>query len=533
MSEQNIQLDSLLSNQNSSEKKPRASQTEPKKKRGRKKKIVEDVIEKPKRKRGRPAKDIPTKTSESKEKTSSTPKKRGRKPTNMKSYGVNQEPAKDKPKVKTEQKEEKIILHLPVKRQKLKNIENKMFRHETRVEQPMPMDYTGGGSDFVNSEIYHDIQNCPNAGTKEECYLLADSLVKCTDCRNTYNEDIDVNVDLESAETKRTDEYIKFVKNTETLPNSFKDEPIATETSVPDYDPQDIYYDSSELSDESEVEVGEVADNSESGQRKRIKRVIRPQSHLNPQIDEQAPSREQFEYLKQEYQHLRQKYKDLKNKYESFNQIVDISKEENKGVITDAPMHTTTVYTLMKSFRETETWPQRTHCFCWWDSHPFTSQPVAIPTSYNPVNKTFQVMGCFCSFQCALAYKKYDRNLDSVDTSLLYFFFNKITPSKVNVTNLKPAPPRQMLNIFGGSLSIDQYREFNKDRTLNYDMITYPLIPVAQYAEVQKKKDPEAIKMSQLTRPKLKLKRSKPLPHHKNTLENSMGLNVTNKVKNI
>ena len=187
----------------------------------------------------------------------------------------------------------------------------------------------------------------------------------------------------------------------------------------------------------------------------------------------------------------------------------------------------------MKTFRESETWPQRSHCFCWWDSHPFTSVPIAIPTSYNSVNKTFKVMGCFCSFQCALAYKKYDRNLDNVDTSLLYFFFNKITPNKINVTNLKPAPPRQMLNIFGGSLSIDQYREFTKDRNLTYDMITYPLIPVAQYAEVQKKKDPEAIKTSQLTRPKLKLKRTKPLPDHKNTLENSMGLNVTKKVKNI
>lgn len=550
--------------------------------------VAEEVPEEvPKRKRGRPAKvlssekkttdvsgdpDMLSKTVSGESDDAVIPqKKRGRKPSNMKSYGINQDPFKTKEAYKkADQKEEKIILHLPVKRQKLKTIENKMFRHETRLEQPMPMldDNKAGGSKFVGAEVFDDIQNCPNVGTKDACYMISGGIVKCIDCRKMYNGDIDkynsdidngdigkcsdkhstTNVDVvKVTEKRREKEYQGFIKNKEQLPKSFKDSPIVnTDNRAPKYDPEDIYDvdgtssdDVANDSDELEAPTTSTlasnpdATSRENAEHAQLRNVIRPTSHLNPQIDEQAPSREQYEYLKEEYQHMRQKYRDLKSKYDSYSQIVDVVKEDNKGVVTDAPMHSTTVYTLMKSFRESERWPQRTQVFCWWDSHPFTTMPIAIPTSYNQVNQSFCVYGCFCSFQCALAYKKYDRNLDSVDTSLLYFFFNKITNNKVNLSNLKPAPPRQMLSIFGGSLSIDQYRDFAKDRNLTYDMITYPLIPVAQYAEIQKKKDPESIKMSQLSRPKLKLKRTKPLPHHKNMLENSMGLNVTTKVKTI
>jgi hypothetical protein len=278
--------------------------------------------------------------------------------------------------------------------------------------------------------------------------------------------------------------------------------------------------------------------------------LIRPVSHINEGLDQKPPTREEYEILKERLHLLQQKNKLLKQKVDSFSQIIEISQEDTQGIVTDAPMYTTTVFPLMKTYHQSQDWPERTNVFCWWDCHPFNTPPIPLPVSYNRVQESFKVHGCFCSIECALAYKKSDRNLDNIDTSLLYFFFNKIVKNNGNggsssgetgsdraryetrIADTKPAPPRQTLSIFGGHFNIDEFRKFSKDRYLHYDLVTYPLVPIAQYAEVKKKKDPETIKKNQLTQPSLKLKRTKPLLNHKNTLENSMGLNVK-KIKTI
>jgi hypothetical protein len=213
---------------------------------------------------------------------------------------------------------------------------------------------------------------------------------------------------------------------------------------------------------------------------------------------------------------------------------MEITQEDTQGIVTDTPMYTTTVYPLMKTYHQSEDWPERTNVFCWWDCHPFNTPPIPLPIAYNRVHENFKVHGCFCSIECALAFKKSDRNMDSIDTSLLYFFFNKIIKTaNNNISEIKPALSRQTLAIFGGHFNIDEFRKFSKDRYLQYDLVSYPLVPIAQYAEVKKKKDPETIRQNQLTQPMLKLKRTKPLLGHKNTLESSMGLNVKKSVKTI
>src|SRR5690349_6873648 len=44
----------------------------------------------------------------------------------------------------------------------------------------------------------------------------------------------------------------------------------------------------------------------------------------------------------------------------------------------------------------------KTKMHCWWCDHQFNNYPCFIPTKY--YKKTYYVYGCFCSFNCAMAY---------------------------------------------------------------------------------------------------------------------------------
>lgn len=108
-------------------------------------------------------------------------------------------------------------------------------------------------------------------------------------------------------------------------------------------------------------------------------------------------------------------------------------------------------------------WSDHTNIACWWCCHKFNTIPLGIP-EYIDKGK-FYLVGCFCSFNCMLAY-----NLDMNDykiwdrQSRILQFKNIINENKCPI---KPAPARQVLSLFGGPLSIDEFRNsfsiINKD----------------------------------------------------------------------
>jgi hypothetical protein len=102
-----------------------------------------------------------------------------------------------------------------------------------------------------------------------------------------------------------------------------------------------------------------------------------------------------------------------------------------------------------------------------------------MPTKYDPLRKRFTFTGVFCSWNCVKAnnfemndHLKYQRS--ELITLLIQQMYG-ITKA----INIKPAPPRQCLKMFGGYLSIDEFRNNNsyvesyKINLLNYNFI-YP-----------------------------------------------------------
>jgi len=94
---------------------------------------------------------------------------------------------------------------------------------------------------------------------------------------------------------------------------------------------------------------------------------------------------------------------------------------------------------------------------CFWCTCSFINNPIFIPKR---VNNKYEVYGCFCSPECAVAYLLNEKISDNVlweRYSLLNNLYSKIYDYKKNI---KPAGnPYYLLDNFYGNLSIQEYRQ--------------------------------------------------------------------------
>lgn len=171
-------------------------------------------------------------------------------------------------------------------------------------------------------------------------------------------------------------------------------------------------------------------------------------------------------------------------------------------------------------------WPKSTSIHCMWDCHQFDTIPCAIPVKY--VNDKFFLFGCFCSFNCAMAYIFDQKTANKWEQyALLLLLYKKIYNTEY--INLKIAPPRQSLKIFGGIFNIEQFRQhFVSNR--DYNIVYPPMIAVIpkleeNIYEVSKLKY-IPVNNTMMKEATLKLKRDKPV-HSELTLESYMNLKTT------
>src|SRR6185312_11606305 len=69
----------------------------------------------------------------------------------------------------------------------------------------------------------------------------------------------------------------------------------------------------------------------------------------------------------------------------------------------------------------------RVKTWCWWCCHPFDSFPVYLPVKYHPKTKQFKVKGCFCSFNCVMAYGLTERRTFDEAKSLTRMLYRAMT----------------------------------------------------------------------------------------------------------
>ena len=100
-----------------------------------------------------------------------------------------------------------------------------------------------------------------------------------------------------------------------------------------------------------------------------------------------------------------------------------------------------------------------TNVCCWWCCHTFDNEPCYLPTMDDPLTQRIVFVGNFCSWQCVKAYNFSIRDAHyATRSNIMRNIFRAVG---LQGSQIKSAPPRETLKMFGGPLSIDEFRNPN------------------------------------------------------------------------
>ena len=133
-----------------------------------------------------------------------------------------------------------------------------------------------------------------------------------------------------------------------------------------------------------------------------------------------------------------------------------------------------TMLVQFKNSSDVKQIPARSDAACMWCCHVFEHRPVVLPI--RDTGEHLEVMGNFCSPECAVAYL-FDMRQDShtrwEQLSLLYRIYGEVCKG-----NIHPAPARATLKLFGGVLSIEDYRRLLRSQKVLVDVHLPPMVSI-------------------------------------------------------
>ena len=215
--------------------------------------------------------------------------------------------------------------------------------------------------------------------------------------------------------------------------------------------------------------------------------------------------------------------------------------------IADVPKETTVVAapaemdyyslksTLLVQFKDSsdvKTIPTQSDAACFWCCHGFTHRPVVLPI--RDTGDYLLVTGNFCCPECAGAYlfdMRQDAHTRWEQLALLYRVYGEACNGVIH-----PAPPRSILQLFGGSLSIQEYRNLIQSHHVRVDLHLPPMVsilatmdtkPIDFYDASLTKNVNETVKERlQKAEDVLRLRRTKPLKAWESTLDACLNLKI-------
>jgi hypothetical protein len=180
---------------------------------------------------------------------------------------------------------------------------------------------------------------------------------------------------------------------------------------------------------------------------------------------------------------------------------------------------------------ETKMLPESVDAACFWCAGCFEGRPVVLPSleEYG----AYKVYGNFCTLSCALSSllnEQVDPQVRWERQALLHRMYSQSE-------SIHPAPPRESLRFFGGTLSYEQYRGIIEKKKIRIDTNLPPVISILatldtkpiDFYETSLRNTSAAgagIDVIKTLEPGLRLKRSKPLKDKESTLDAVMNLSV-------
>jgi hypothetical protein len=100
---------------------------------------------------------------------------------------------------------------------------------------------------------------------------------------------------------------------------------------------------------------------------------------------------------------------------------------------------------------------------CWWCCHPIDGISLQMPNAYNKVSSTYSGVGQFCGFACMKAFNRSSTSDITDQANIIMLIQMMIQDSQKDaLLQIQPAPPWQCLVGFGGTMSIEEFRECDK-----------------------------------------------------------------------
>ena len=189
--------------------------------------------------------------------------------------------------------------------------------------------------------------------------------------------------------------------------------------------------------------------------------------------------------------------------------------------------------------------PSSTNLVCWWCVHALPSDtvasrhevtPIHLPIKYDSKLDSFSCIGNFCSWACAKAYALDMRTSRSGEIQSFLAMMKRRSVGKY--TSTWPAPKREALKCFGGSMTIEEFRRYGDQ--VEPPRIHYPFEKLYFAKPVTAGEATihgtgavsapstngrlKAIETASTETDTLKLKRNKPLVRSASKLENALGL---------
>jgi len=181
---------------------------------------------------------------------------------------------------------------------------------------------------------------------------------------------------------------------------------------------------------------------------------------------------------------------------------------------------------------EVKSIPSTSDAACFWCCQTFPHRPVVLPIRDTGEHMT--VMGNFCCPECACAYlfdMRQDTHTRWEQLSLLYRVYGEACRGDIH-----PAPHRTLLKMFGGTLTLEQYRRLIRSHTVRVDVHLPPMVsilatmdtkPIDFYdASLTKNVNETVTERLQKAEEVLRLRRTKPLKAWESTLDACINLRV-------
>jgi hypothetical protein len=194
---------------------------------------------------------------------------------------------------------------------------------------------------------------------------------------------------------------------------------------------------------------------------------------------------------------------------------------------------------LMVQYRElkkTKKIPETTEIACFWCAHQFSWQPSVIPEREE--KGTYRVYGNFCCPNCCMAYLLQE-NLDTHVRWERIALLHRLYGKQYSSGRIFPSPARESLLLFGGSVSIQQYRGTIAAGKVRVDIQTPPMVsilgsidtkPIDFYDSSMKHTiSPLLGEIVPKAEEGLRLKRSKPLKEKESTLDSVLKIQIKGK----